>query len=164
MRLPNYNFNSHVHIRIFGENDVIGMKTKKNVHRFIFLSSIILILGYLALWFLFPSILDRFGGFNLISFGLILFFASLIVLPCIYIFMYAQTKPIQRWQLQVALTYVVFAIVIALAFIYDSVLPPNVPIPWRYFILPLATVVIAFYLLRRVPKVREKLDKLSKDW
>jgi TRAP-type C4-dicarboxylate transport system permease small subunit len=140
------------------------MRTKNTTYGLILLSFTILVSGYLALWFLYPSILNRLGGFNLVSFSLSVLFALFIVLPSIYIFRYAQGKPFRRWQIEVGLTYAMLMIAIVLAFVYDLLLPPNLPIFWRYFVLPLATIVVTFYLLRRIPKIKEKLDELSKDW
>jgi len=139
------------------------MKPKESRYILILLSAAIVVIGYLALWFSFPSILERLSGLNLVSLSLILLFFSVFLLPGLYIFRYTQGKPIRRWQLEVGLTYIGFAVLIGLAFVYDSLLPPNVPIPWRYFILPMATVVIAFYLLRRIPEVRKRIDEMSKD-
>jgi len=140
------------------------MKTREIRYRLILLSAAIIVIGYLALWSLFPPILESLGGFNLVSLSVILLFFSVFLLPGLYIFRYTQGKPIRRWQVEVALTYIGFAVLVGLAFVYDSLLPPNVPIPWRYFILPMATVVLAFYLLRRIPEVRKKIDEMSKDW
>jgi hypothetical protein len=140
------------------------MKTKNITYGLILLSFIILVSGYLALWFLYPSILDRLGGINLLSSSLTMFFSSVFILASIYIFRYAQGKSIKRWQMEIALTYFMLAILITLSFVYDIVLPNNIPFIWRYIILPMTTILIAFYTLRRVPKIKEKLDELSKDW
>jgi len=142
----------------------MNMKTKKVKYSLILLSATMIVFGYLALWLLFAPILNRLGGLNLVSLSLILLFYSVFLLPGLYIFRYTQGKPIKRWQLEVALTYMGFAILVGLAFVYDSLLPSNVPVPWRYFILPMATVVIAFYFLRRIAKIRKKIDEMSKGW
>jgi hypothetical protein len=140
------------------------MRTKNTTYCLILLSFTILVSGYLALWFLYPSILDRLGGINLVSSSLTMFFSSVFILASIYIFRYAQGKSIKRWQMEIALTYFLLAILITLSFVYDTVLPNNIPFIWRYIILPMTTILIAFYTLRRVPKIKEKLDELSKDW
>lgn len=140
------------------------MKPQVTRNTLILLSAATIVIGFLALWFLLPLVLERLGGLNLVSLGLILLFFSIFLLPGLYIFRYAQGKSTRRWQLEVLLTYIGFAVLVGLAFVYDSLLPPNVPIPWRYFILPMATIVIAFYLLRRIPKIKKKFDEMSKDW
>lgn len=140
------------------------MKTSKRKYSLIILSVIITVSGESALWFLFPSILDRLGGINLVTSSLAMFFSSVFILASIYIFRYAQGKSLKRWQMEIALTYFGLAILITLSFVYDTVLPNNIPFIWRYIILPMTTVLIAFYVLRRIPKIKEKLDELSKDW
>jgi len=137
------------------------MDKLKRKHVIFFISFIILVAGYLLLWFSYPLFLNKLGGFNLLSFGLNLFFISFIVLLYFYLFTYAQGKPMQRWKVNIGLTYAMLVVAVALAFTYDSLLPENVPTAWRYFILPLATIVVVFHVLRRIPKIREKLDKLS---
>jgi hypothetical protein len=127
----------------------------------IFISSMLLVSGFLALWFFFPLILNKFGGFNIVSFGLTLFFALSIVLFSTTLFIYGQGSRFRRWRLEVALTCFLLAIEICLAFLYDMLLSSIVPAFWRYFILPLATLIAVFYVLRSIPKIREKLDKLS---
>jgi len=139
------------------------MKPKKK-YSLIILSVIITVSGELALWFLFPAILDRLGGINLISSVLAMFFFSFFILTSVYVFGYAQGKSVQKWQMEIGLTYFGLAILITLSFFYDSVLPHNIPFIWRYIILPMATILVAFYTLRRIPKIREKVDELSKDW
>ena len=146
------------------QHNGINMKPQEIRYSLMVLSAAIIVVGYLTLWSLFPPILERLGGLNLVSLSVILLFFSVFLLLGLYIFRYAQGKPIKRWQLEVALTYIGLAILVGLAFAYDSLLPPNVPVPWRYFILPMATIVITFYLLRRISRIRKKLDEMSKDW
>jgi hypothetical protein len=130
----------------------------------ILLALMLLISGYLALWYLFPSIVNKFGGLNIISFGLTLFFASFPVLTAFSLFRYVQGHRFRPRYLTIALTYALLVIAICLAFVYDLLLPSSVPVVWRYVILPLATITVAFYALRSIPKVREKIDTLSMEW
>ncbi len=127
-------------------------------HTLVLVSVLILVLGNLGLWFLSFSF---FGwlGFGFLSFGLLLLLTSVFLLPYVFIFRYAVGKPIRRWQAEVVQGYVGMAILIMLGFAYD-VLLPGIFFIWRWAILPLLTMITAFYLLQRIPKVREKLDKL----
>lgn len=138
------------------------MKPRRTRNKLIIFSVIILASGNLALWFLSPFLFDGLGGINLVSVSLIVAFALFFVLMYAYIFRYAQGKPPRRWHIEAGLTYVLLGVIIALALFYDTALPSNVPGPWRFFILPLATISVAFYLLSRIPRIRKKIDEMSK--
>lgn len=140
------------------------MKPRKAKKKVITLSVIILASGNLALWFLSPLLFAWLGGINLLSFSLIVAFASFFVLVFAYIFRYAQGKPPRRWHVEVGVTYALLSVIIGLALFYDMTLPPTVPAIWRFFILPTVTVAFVFYLLRRIPKIKKKFDEMSTGW
>jgi len=127
------------------------------------ISLLITALGYLTLWFLLPLVINKFGGINPLSSSLIMFFSSFFILTSIYLFRHAQGKPPKKWFLEIILTYQLLAVFIALSFIYDAVLPANIPFIWRYIILPMTTIVIIFHVLRRIPTIRKRLDKLAEE-
>ena len=130
----------------------------------VLLSAVVLVGGNLSLWLLFPTILDKLGGINIVSLSLGMLFFSTFVLSSAFLFRYTQGKPIRRWQMEVAQAYVGLAILIALGFVFDTILPSDVLFIWPFVILPLATMLVAFYLLRRIPKIKKKFDEMSKDW
>jgi len=127
------------------------------------LASSILILGFLLLWIFYPTILQIYGGFNILSSGVVLLLVSLPILFFYYLFQHAQGRPLGRWGLNIILTYTLLIILISLGFLYNLILPSSIPTVWRYFILPLATLVLILHLLRKIPKIREKLDKLAEE-
>jgi hypothetical protein len=140
------------------------MKTAKVKYGLVAVSVITVVGGYLTLWLLLSRILDKLDGINMTSVSVVMFLFSAFLFPSIYTLLCAKGKPPKRWQVHVAQTYVLLAIFIALGFAYDALLSSDIPFGWRYFVLPLATLVIAFYSLRKIPKIREKLDESSQNW
>jgi len=139
------------------------MKSRKVGYALIVLSVVIAFGGMLALWLGYSLILARFGGFNIASFGVTFFLITLVLLVSAYVLRYAQNRPFHAWHMEIMMTFALLAAGIGLAFAYDWLLPSSVPVPWRYFILPSATVILVFYLLRRIPKVRKIIDDMSKN-
>ena len=139
------------------------MKNGNNDFRLtiVFASFIVLVIGFFALWHSFPLILDSLGGFNILSLSATLVLISFPLLIYACIFHYGQGKPVKRWKALIVQIYASLAIYVALGFCYDTLLSSSVPVHWRLIILPLLTIGIAFYLLRRIPRIRKKLDEMS---
>jgi hypothetical protein len=127
------------------------------------LATVMVILGESTLWFLLPALFHKFGV-NVLGLSVGTLFMSVFFLVAAYLFRYAQGKPLQRWKAELAQAYVGLAIVIALGIFYETLLPEGVLLIWPYGILPIATMLLAYYVLRKIPKVKEQLDRLSYNW
>jgi hypothetical protein len=139
------------------------VKPARSRYVLFFISLATVAVGEVAVWFLLPTIFDRLGGLNVISLSVGMLYFSVFPLVGAYLFRYGKGKPMQRWHVEVAQAYVGLAIMIALGFAYDALLFHAVIFIWPFIILPLVTMLGAFYLLRRIPRVRKKLDELSQN-
>jgi hypothetical protein len=127
----------------------------------VILSIAIMVFCFWVLWIFFPLIVSMWGGVNFLSIGLLLVFISPFVFSTIYIISHALGKPYRRFRNEIVWGFVWLATIMTLSYVYNAILPVGVSVIWRYFVLPLLTLVIILYLLRRIPKVKEKLDKLT---
>jgi amino acid transporter len=124
------------------------------------LAVVMVILGESALWFLLPTLFDRFGV-NVLGLSVGTFFMSVFFLVAAYLIRHAQGKTPQRWRAELAQAYVGLAVVVALGIFYETLLPEGVLLIWPYGILPIATMLVAYYVGRRIPRIKERLDRLS---
>jgi hypothetical protein len=136
------------------------MNSKRKRWVLFVLAVVMVILGESALWLLLPTLFDRFGV-NVVGLGVGTLFMSVFFLVAAYLIRHAQGKTPQRWRAELAQAYVGLAIVVALGIFYEALLPEGVLLIWPYAILPIATMLLVYYGLGRIPRIKERLDRLS---
>jgi hypothetical protein len=136
------------------------MNSKRKRWVLFVLAVVMVILGESALWLLLPTLFDRFGV-NVVGLGVGTLFMSVFFLVAAYLIRHAQGKPLKRWKAELAQAYVGLAIVVALGIFYEALLPEGVLLIWPYAILPIATMLLVYYGLGRIPRIKERLDRLS---
>ncbi len=122
-------------------------------------SIIVVAVGFSLLWFAGFWIFGTLGE-NLFGVSILLVLISFFLVPSWAMLRYAEGKESTELILEAAEGYIGLAIYILLAFGYDLVLPSSIPFFWRFFMLPLATILIVFSAFRKIPRTRRIIDKL----